>query len=75
MASNIDPLVPTIKALILMDSEGKRIAVKYYTDDLYAPLMFVFTFDRSFNYRLTEIPLEIYHRSLQCTQHRCSIQF
>lgn len=34
MASHIDPTVPTVKALILMDSDGRRIAVKYFSEDL-----------------------------------------
>ena len=31
----VDSTVPTISALILMDNEGKRIAVDYFTDKLY----------------------------------------
>jgi hypothetical protein len=30
----VDSTVPTISALILMDNEGKRIAVDYFTDKL-----------------------------------------
>lgn len=35
MAGQIDPVIPTVKALLLLDSEGKRIAVDYYTPDLW----------------------------------------
>ena len=28
-----DPTLPIVKSLILLDSEGKRIAVKYYSQD------------------------------------------
>jgi hypothetical protein len=31
-----DPTCPIIKALILLDSEGKRIAVKYYGSEWWA---------------------------------------
>lgn len=34
-ALNLDASVPRISALVLMDSEGKRIAVDYFTDKLY----------------------------------------
>jgi hypothetical protein len=33
MPSIVDPTVPVVKNLLLLDSEGKRIAVKYYSDD------------------------------------------
>ncbi|KAG7674507.1 hypothetical protein Ndes2526B_g05242 [Nannochloris sp. 'desiccata'] len=33
MASQIDPMVPTVKALILLDDEGKRIAVQYFAEE------------------------------------------
>ena len=29
----IDPTVPTVKNLLLLDSEGKRIAVKYFSPE------------------------------------------
>lgn len=35
---NLDASVPKIDALVLMDSEGKRIAVDYFTANLYVPL-------------------------------------
>lgn len=31
----VDSTVPTISALILMDNEGKRIAVDYFAEKLY----------------------------------------
>jgi hypothetical protein len=31
MATAIDPTVPTVEAMLLMDDEGKRIAVQYYS--------------------------------------------
>ncbi len=31
-----DPTLPIVKSLLLLDSEGKRIAVKYYSQDWYA---------------------------------------
>jgi len=34
-ALDLDASVPRISALVLMDSEGKRIAVDYFTDKLY----------------------------------------
>ena len=33
MPSIVDPTVPLVKNMLLLDSEGKRIAVKYYSDD------------------------------------------
>ena len=30
---DLDDLTPIIQNVIVMDSEGKRIAVKYYTDE------------------------------------------
>ena len=33
MRSIVDPSVPVVKNMLLLDSEGKRIAVKYYGDD------------------------------------------
>mmetsp|Transcript_330 Transcript_330/g.667 ORF Transcript_330/g.667 Transcript_330/m.667 type:complete len:186 (+) Transcript_330:321-878(+) len=33
MASIMDPTCPIVKNMILLDSEGKRIAVKYYSQD------------------------------------------
>jgi len=30
-----DPTIPSCKALILLDEDGKRLAVKYYGDDWY----------------------------------------
>ena len=30
----IDPTVPQVRALLLLDSEGKRIAVKYFSPEL-----------------------------------------
>jgi hypothetical protein len=44
MAEIVDPTVPVVKNMLLLDSEGKRIAVKYYGSDWYACL--IFTFDR-----------------------------
>jgi hypothetical protein len=35
---NLDVSVPKIDALVLMDSEGKRIAVDYFTANLYVVL-------------------------------------
>jgi hypothetical protein len=32
MASS-DPTCPLVKCMLLLDSEGKRIAVKYYSQD------------------------------------------
>ena len=29
----IDSTVPTVKGLVILDSEGKRIAVKYYSKE------------------------------------------
>jgi hypothetical protein len=29
----MDPTLPIVKNLLLLDSEGKRIAVKYYTPE------------------------------------------
>ena len=31
--AQFDPTAPIVKNLLLLDSEGKRIAVKYYTSD------------------------------------------
>eukprot|EP00955_Chlamydomonas_euryale_P079928 363360-Chlamydomonas_euryale.AAC.3 len=31
-----DPTLPVVKNMVLLDSEGKRIAVKYYSQDWYA---------------------------------------
>lgn len=31
MATAIDPTVPMVQAMLLMDDEGKRIAVQYYS--------------------------------------------
>jgi hypothetical protein len=31
----VDKTVPTIQALILLDNEGKRIAVDYFSEKLY----------------------------------------
>lgn len=39
MGTHTDPTVPLIKSLILLDSEGKRIAVKYYSQDWYVTCM------------------------------------
>ena len=33
MPSIVDPTVPVVKNVLLLDSEGKRIAVKYYSND------------------------------------------
>ena len=33
MADIVDPTVPLVKNVLLLDSEGKRIAVKYYGND------------------------------------------
>lgn len=33
MADIVDPTVPLVKNMLLLDSEGKRIAVKYYGND------------------------------------------
>ena len=33
MPAIVDPTVPVVKNVLLLDSEGKRIAVKYYSDD------------------------------------------
>jgi hypothetical protein len=33
MTGQIDPTVPTVKAMLLLDSEGKRIAVDYYAPE------------------------------------------
>ena len=30
---DIDATVPTVKNMLLLDSEGKRVAVKYYDDN------------------------------------------
>lgn len=30
---DVDPTVPVVKSLLLLDSEGKRIAVKYYAPE------------------------------------------
>ena len=30
---DVDPTVPVVKNLLLLDSEGKRIAVKYFSSD------------------------------------------
>ena len=30
----MDPTVPTVKNLLLLDADGKRIAVKYFTPDM-----------------------------------------
>ena len=35
MSGQIDPTVPTVKALLLLDSEGKRIAVDYFSQDMW----------------------------------------
>ncbi len=35
MADIVDPTVPVVKNMLLLDSEGKRIAVKYYGSDWY----------------------------------------
>ena len=32
-AEILDPTIPVVKSLVLMDSEGKRIAVKYYSPE------------------------------------------
>lgn len=32
--SQIDPTLPVIKALLVMDNEGRRVAVNYYTPQL-----------------------------------------
>lgn len=31
----VDPTVPVVKNMLLLDSEGKRIAVKYYAPEWY----------------------------------------
>lgn len=36
MTSFVDPTCPIVKNMILLDSEGKRIAVKYYSQEWYA---------------------------------------
>lgn len=33
-----DPTCPIVKNLVLLDSEGKRIAVKYYSNEWYVPV-------------------------------------
>lgn len=33
MSSLLDPTCPVVKNLLVVDSEGKRIAVKYYSND------------------------------------------
>ena len=33
---DVDPTVPVVKSMLLLDSEGKRIAVKYYAPEWYA---------------------------------------
>jgi hypothetical protein len=30
----VDPTIPVVKNMLLLDSEGKRIAVKYFTPDM-----------------------------------------
>ena len=30
---DVDPTVPVVKNMLLLDSEGKRIAVKYFSKD------------------------------------------
>jgi hypothetical protein len=30
---NVDPTVPLVKNLLLLDAEGKRVAVKYYSPE------------------------------------------
>ena len=32
---DVDPTVPVVKSMLLLDSEGKRIAVKYYAPEWY----------------------------------------
>ena len=39
---NLDASVPKIDALVLMDTEGKRIAVDYFTAGLYVVVVCVF---------------------------------
>lgn len=34
MTEIVDPTIPVVKNLLLLDSEGKRIAVKYFTPDM-----------------------------------------
>ena len=35
MATDLcDPTIPVVKNLLLLDSEGKRIAVKYFTSEM-----------------------------------------
>jgi hypothetical protein len=53
----LDPSVPTIAALILMDNEGKRIAVDYFGEKLCVD------FRRS---RCNDILLLLYFRSFVC---------
>jgi hypothetical protein len=31
--SCVDPTTPLVKSLIMLDSEGKRVAVKYYSQE------------------------------------------
>lgn len=33
----VDPTMPVIQNMLLLDSEGKRIAVKYFDQQWYAP--------------------------------------
>ena len=34
MTEIVDPTIPVVKNLLLLDSEGRRIAVKYFTPDM-----------------------------------------
>ena len=35
---SVDPTCPLVKNLLLLDSEGKRIAVKYFSSEWWVPL-------------------------------------
>ena len=35
--TDVDPTCPLVKNMMLLDSEGKRIAVKYYSSEWWVP--------------------------------------
>jgi len=49
-----DPTLPIVKSLLLLDSEGKRIAVKYYSQDWWewACVLLATLFSLAFHYAL-----------------------
>ncbi len=41
---DIDPTCPVVKNMLLLDSEGKRVAVKYYSPEWYALMCCIYVY-------------------------------